>query len=114
MESLFAQFCALLALNYQLNNDACSKAINASYVNSSTQKEINASQNYENKQFMEIYNSIDKKVIYSGATLGALVNVYNTKEIKFNAPLKPYCDNISIDMQDGGVQSYLLNWKWNF
>ena len=114
MENLIAQFCILLGTNYQLNNNACSKALLASYSNSTMQKEINASQNYENNQFMQIYNNIDKKIVYSGATIGALVNVYNTKEIKFNAPLKPYCDNLSVDIQDGGNQNYSLNWKWSF
>lgn len=109
MNDLILKLCTLISF-YNLNQDACNKALSASYSNSTMESEINTVQNIEQRHFFEI---IDKKYVYSAATLGTIINDYQTKEIRISTPLKPFFDNISIDLKNGS-ETYNLTCKWTF
>lgn len=108
MEELISKLCLLI----QLNQDACNSALKASYTNSDVQKEYNTIYGLENKNVKEFINSINKPLLYSGVLIGGGFNTYKTQELKIQAPLKPFADNISMDLVPNS-QNIMLNWKWN-
>lgn len=112
LDQIFSQFCTMIALNGNANiqSNTCTSSFTASYRGSQLETDLNNMQKYEENQF---YSIIDKKYVYIGAGLGGIVNAIKTQEIKFSAPFKPLCDNISMDVMQG-TYSYSLNWKWNW
>lgn len=112
LDQIFSQLCTLIALNGNANiqSNTCTSSFTATYKGSQLETDLNNVQKYEEKQF---YSVIDKNYIYIGAGLGGIANAIKTQEIKFSAPLKPFVDNVSMDLTQG-TYSYTLNWKWNW
>lgn len=112
LDQIFSQLCTLIALNGNANiqSNTCTSSFTAMYKGSQTENDLNNVQKYTEREF---YSVIDKRYVYAGAGVGGIINAIKTQEIKFSTPLKPFCDNISMDMMQNN-KSYSVNWKWDW
>jgi hypothetical protein len=111
MNNIIATFCMYFTQNPSLGTVPCSTILNASYTQSSMEKEVNTVTKIYQDKGNVIYND-NKNLINTGIVIGGAYDTIQKQELKIQFPLKPL--DFNIDLKENQQNSYSVNWRYGF
>lgn len=116
MDNLIASLCTYFSLlSYNSNSAACQAAVNSSFIQSGIKTDYSLVEHYYSKIGEGlIRDNINDKILYSVIGAYFVNDTIIKKEIKLQTKCNVFlCNSLNFDLTQG-IQSYSMDWKWEF